>query len=59
MIDILCVLADGRWKIKGRKVRPFSLVWFLLVGAEFLGYGLFVGALGALVYLMSYIFKMI
>ena len=59
MIDILCVLIDGRWKIKGRKVRPFSFVWFLLVGAEFLGYSLFVSALGALVYLMSYILKMI
>lgn len=58
MVDILCALGDVRRKIRGRKVRPFSLVWFLLVGAEFLGYTLFVGALGASVYLMSYIFKM-
>lgn len=32
MIDILLVLADNNDRLFGRKVRPFSLVWFVLMG---------------------------
>ena len=31
MIDILLVLADNDDHLFGRKVRPFSLVWFILM----------------------------
>ena len=32
MIDILLVLADNDDRLFGRRVRPFSLVWCILMG---------------------------
>ena len=30
LVDILLVLADNKKTIRGRRVRPFSLVWVVL-----------------------------
>lgn len=56
MIDILCVLADGRWKINGKRVRPFSLVWCILNLFHFSGYFAIIAASYGAVHLMSFLF---
>lgn len=56
MIDILCVLADGRWKIGGKKVRPFSLVWCILNFFHFFGYIIIIAASYGAIHLMSFLF---